>query len=128
MRLHPITRKAINTIVKKHRDSLRDGVIQSFQGEALGDSDPEDDNYYYMILMLDETVITIYRNNNNIRVTPADVNAILNFIKTNQEALRRLQPCFEEICLPGMTEDYKLPVFFNYDEPKLKPKGATQKQ
>lgn len=73
-----------------------------------------------MLLMCDETIIAIYKNNPNIRVTPADVNSIVNFIKTNSEALRRLQPCFEEICLPGMTEEYKLPIFFKFDEAKVK--------
>ena len=70
--------------------------------------------------MLDETVVTIFKNNQNISVTPADVNVLLNFIKSHQEVMKRLQPCFEEICLPGMTEEYKLPVFFKYNEVKLK--------
>lgn len=66
-------------------------------------------------MFLEETVVTIFKNNQNIKVTPADINVILNFMKTNETALQRLQPCFEEICLPGMTEEYKLPVFFKFN-------------
>ena len=69
---------------------------------------------------MDQTVVTIFKNNDQIAVTPADINCILNFIKTNSQQLRKLQPCFEELCLPGMTEEYKLPVFFKYNEAKVK--------
>lgn len=120
LRLHPYSRNVVNQIVSTHREALQAGRIQSDHVVASGDSDPEDDSYYFGLLLLDETVVTIFKNNESIRVTPADVNAILNFIKTNQEPLRRLQPCFEEICLPGMTEEYKLPIFFKYDEKRLK--------
>lgn len=51
--------------------------------QATGDSDPEEDSYYFGLLLLDETVVTIFKNNPNIRVTPADINVLLNFMKTN---------------------------------------------
>jgi hypothetical protein len=37
-----------------------------------------------MLLICDETVVSIHKNNQNIRVTAADVNVIVNFMKTNQ--------------------------------------------
>lgn len=83
-------------------------------------SSQEKDQYFFGLLLMDSTVVSIFKNNEQIRVTPADINVIINFMKTNQSHLRRLQPCFEEICLPGMTDEYKLPVFFKYNEPKLK--------
>jgi len=110
----------VNNVIEKHREALRLGKIQSGHGYSTQEDDPEGDAYYFGLLMVDETVVSIFKNNRSIRVTPADINVLVNFIKTNQEPLRRLQPCFEEICLPGMTEDYKLPVFFKYDEPRLK--------
>ena len=121
LRVHPITRDTINRIISKHRKALSSGKIQStIHTDAAGDSDPEEDSYYYGILFMDETVVSIFKSNKNIGVTPADINAIMNFMKTNQSSLRKLQPCFEELCLPGMTEEYKLPLFFKYNEPKVK--------
>ena len=87
-------------------------------GETEVMEEQEQDSFYYGLLIVDQTVVTIFKNNEEIAVTPADVNVLLNFVKTNQDSLRLLQPCFEEICLPGMTEEYKLPVFFKYFEPK----------
>lgn len=39
--------------------------------------------YYYGIIMLKKTVITIFKNNQDIAVTPADVNCLLNFTQNN---------------------------------------------
>lgn len=111
-----MTRSIINSIILKHSAALANGELSN----PTTDDDPEESNFYFGLLILDETVVTIFKNNQNISVTPADVNVLLNFIKSHQEVMKRLQPCFEEICLPGMTEEYKLPVFFKYNEVKLK--------
>jgi hypothetical protein len=117
-----MTRGVINTIISKHKAALANGDIYQ-EEETFGRyEEQEDDNYYYGILFMDHTVVTIFKNNKQIAVTPADINCLLNFIKTNSDQLRKLQPCFEEICLPGMTEDFKLPVFFKYNEKKVRVK------
>jgi hypothetical protein len=113
--MHPHTRQSIHAMINKNKENLDTGIISHDDSIVEGD---EEDYFYFCIMMLDETVVTIFKNNKNIRVTPADINVILNFMKTNQVALRCMQPCFEEICLPGMTEEYKLPVFFKYNEAK----------
>ena len=120
LRLHPMTRGVINNIINKHRNALQNGEIVGDEETQGKYEDQEADAYYYGLLFVDQTVVTIFKNNEQIAVTPADVNCILNFIKTNSGQLRKLQPCFEELCLPGMTEEYKLPVFFKYNEAKLK--------
>jgi hypothetical protein len=67
--------------------------------------------YYYGIVMMKNTVVTVFKNNPDIAVTPADINVLLNFTQNNtfQE-----NEYFTEICLPGMTEEFRLPVFFSH--------------
>ena len=86
LRLHPLTRNLIDGIITKHRNALSSGKLKQssiHSEQANADSDPEEDAYYFGLMFLDETVVTIFKNNQNIRVTPADINVILNFMKTN---------------------------------------------
>lgn len=90
LRLHPFSRNVVNQIINQHREALSSGKIKTDHPVASGDEDPEEDSYYFGLLIVDETVVSIFKNNQNIRVTPADVNVIMNFMKTNQDSLRRL--------------------------------------
>jgi hypothetical protein len=67
--------------------------------------------YYYGIIMMKNTVVTVFKNNADIAVTPADINVLLNFTQNNNF---RENEYFTEICLPGMTEEFRLPVFFKH--------------
>ena len=40
---------------------------------------------------------------------------ILNFINTNLPKLKQSTPCFESLCLPGLTEEYKLNIFLHLE-------------
>lgn len=40
----------------------------------------------------------------------------MNYINVNEDELLERTPCFEQICLPGMTESYKLHVFIHIDK------------
>lgn len=71
---------------------------------------------------MNHTIVTIFKNHKDIAVTPCDVNIMFNYTKTN---LKDRDPedkaFFREICLPGMTEEYKLPVLYTYcDKSDLK--------
>ena len=46
----------------------------------------------------------------------SDIQIILNYIITNDERLQDTSPVFEAICLPGMTEAFKLHVFIYIEE------------
>lgn len=71
--------------------------------------------YYYGLLMMNHSVITIFKNQADIAVTPTDINIMINYTKTNLKDRDEEDRCFfREICLPGMTEDFKLPVFYCY--------------
>jgi hypothetical protein len=71
--------------------------------------------YYYGLLMMNHTVITIFKNQRDIAVTPCDINIMINYTKTNlKDRETEDRSFFREICLPGMTEDFRLPVLYNY--------------
>jgi hypothetical protein len=65
--------------------------------------------------MMNHSVISIFKNNPDIAVTPADINILHSYTKTNLKD-RNIDDVsfFKEICLPGMTEDFKLPVLYTY--------------
>jgi hypothetical protein len=65
--------------------------------------------------MLNHTVISIFKNHPDIAVTPADINILHNYTKTNLKDRDEADKSFvREICLPGMTEDFRLPVLYTY--------------
>lgn len=45
-----------------------------------------------------------------------DINLLFNFMQINEERLKRESPVFESLCMPGLTEEYKLSVFFFYEK------------
>lgn len=40
---------------------------------------------------------------------------IMNFIEVNLERLKEESPVFETLCLPGMTEEYRLNMFLHIE-------------
>jgi hypothetical protein len=54
--------------------------------------------------MVKQTVVAIFKNNQDIAVTPPDVNTIINYSQTYNT--QNNESFFQEICLPGMTEDF----------------------
>lgn len=79
MRLHPITRQAVNSIISKHKPKLREPDEQAEEK----DRDDALDMYYYGLLMMNHSIVTIFKNHKDIAVTPCDVNIMFNYTKTN---------------------------------------------
>ena len=51
-----------------------------------------------------------------VKIVLRDINVIFNYIQTHGERIkRREKPEFDAICLPGMTEDYRLNVYIHMD-------------
>jgi hypothetical protein len=80
--------------------------------------------YYYGALIVKHSVVTVFKNNPDISVTPADLNILINYSIFNVEnkfqegegdgEQEQEMELFTEVCLPGMTEDFRLPVYFKY--------------
>ena len=69
--------------------------------------------------MIKYSVVTIFKNNAVITIEPADLNSIINhtiFNVENKIEKGELEETeiFTELCIPGMTADYRLPVFIKY--------------
>ena len=65
---------------------------------------------------MSHSVVTIFKNNEDIAVTPCDINAIHNYCHTHHGDRTKDSKCgfWQDMCLPGMTEGHKLPVYFSY--------------
>ena len=115
-----MTRGAINNIILLHKPS-KDLPVPIDEAETLDPVEtPKEDDlnedeleylYYYGVVLMNKTVVTIFKNNPDIAVTPADINCLFNFTKNNEF---KENEYFTEICLPGMTEEFRLPVFFKH--------------
>ena len=93
LRLHPMTRGAINNIVMKHkRNLLTPSQKQSLTGAGAGgkgaeenpmlqaqieaenqavmEDEEEETIYYYGLVLMDTTVVTIFKSNQDIQVAP----------------------------------------------------------
>ena len=122
MRLHPLTRHSVHQIILRHKPQTR---VLTEEQQALKDAEEKKDvqieenenMYYYGVLMMNHTVISIFKNNPDIAVTPVDINILHSYTKTNLKD-RHIDDVsfFKEICLPGMTEDFKLPVLYTYSQ------------
>jgi hypothetical protein len=72
--------------------------------------------------MTETCVVTIFKSNPDIAVMPQDINLITCYDQlTLKPEIGEAQAkgiikdkFFREICLPGMTEDFRLPVLFKY--------------
>ena len=87
MRLHPMTRGAVNNIILRHKPSKdKPQEIPEESTEITEGELPEDEFeylYYYGIVMMKDTVVTVFKNNPDIAVTPADINCLINFNNNN---------------------------------------------
>jgi hypothetical protein len=77
---------------------------------------PDTNFYYYAAILAEKTVVSLIKNDPKIVVIPADIQLLFTYIESNEEYLRDHSPSIQFICLPGMTEAYKLPVYIHIDE------------
>ena len=103
LRFHPRTREQIMEYVVQHK--------------PLG-------NPYFGMVLAQRTVAAIIKNDKKIDVVPAgkpsmcfkllDINVIFNYIQSKKQKTSVIR--FDQICLPGMTEECRLSVFVHRDD------------
>ena len=89
---------------------------------------PDSKRVYYGLILAEKSVVGLIKNDPSITIIPSgkfsfafnacmsDIQIILNYIITNDERLQDTSPVFEAICLPGMTEAFKLHIFIFIEE------------
>lgn len=53
-----------------------------------------------------------------------DINMLVNFMKEHDHRLLKRAPCFFNLCVPCITEEYKLSIFFNTSKKKRSQYGV----
>ena len=71
------------------------------------------DDFFFGLLIADQTIISVFRSSPKTYISSADINLLVNFMTEHSKRLKKRAPCFFSICIPGMTEDFKMSVFFN---------------
>jgi len=47
-----------------------------------------------------------------------DISMLVNFVKEHDNRLLKRAPCFFNLCVPSITEEYKISVFFHTSKKK----------
>ena len=80
----------------------------------IKENKPPQDTYYFGLLVADRSVVAVFKpGRSSTIVTPADINVLLNFLAEHNSKLRRRAPCFFNVCVPGLSEGFKMSVFFH---------------
>lgn len=71
------------------------------------------DCFYFGILFVNSTVVQIFRSKSTTIVRPADIIVLQTFLIEHDLRLKKRAPCFFNMCIPGLTESYKMSVFYH---------------
>lgn len=73
-------------------------------------------------------MISIFKSSDKMKVraegkfrqsfTFSDINMLVNFMKEHDHRLLKRAPCFFNLCVPCITEEYKLSIFFHTSKKK----------
>ena len=74
---------------------------------------PAPESFYFGLLVAETTVVALFKSSQRTVVQPADINLLINFMTEHQRRLKKRAPCFFSICIPGLTEEFKMSVFFH---------------
>ena len=74
---------------------------------------PAPENFFFGLLLAETTVVSIFKSSQRTIVQPADINLLINFMTEHSRRLKKRAPCFFSICIPGLTEEFKMSVFFH---------------
>ena len=98
LRVSSATRDAIYKIISRHK--------------------PDCPAFYFGAVLGEKTVVSLFKKDPKLTIVPAgkifwnllseDISLLINYLSANEERLAKKGPCFEALCLPGMTESFKL--------------------
>lgn len=76
-------------------------------------SKPTPDSYYFGLLVANSTVVGIFKSKPSVEIKPADIAVIMTFLTEHENRLKKRAPCFFNMCVPSLSENYKMSVFFH---------------
>jgi hypothetical protein len=62
------------------------------------------------------TVVAVFKSNSKVQVRAADIAVVMTFLTEHEARLKKRAPCFFNMCVPSLTENYKMSVFFHTSE------------
>jgi hypothetical protein len=70
LRLHPMSRSAINNIILRYKDAYLQSEEQLIESTEEQDLEEKESLFYFGVILLSHTVVTIFKSNSDISVTP----------------------------------------------------------
>jgi hypothetical protein len=105
--------KSMATVLQMFQPLRMDKPISDHIEFALKITKPTPDSYYFGLLVANSTVVGIFKSKPTVIVRPADIAVIMTFLTEHENRLKKRAPCFFNMCVPSMSENYKMSVFFH---------------
>lgn len=79
MRLHPVTRGAVNAIITNYKKMGAANYSEDEEKKEEEEKEEVDSLFYYGLVMSETSVVTIFKSNPDIAVAPQDINLLMNY-------------------------------------------------
>ena len=107
------TNKSATTFLNMYQPLKMTKQVEDSVGWVLQRNKPPAETFFFGVLMASSTVVGVFRASQRTKVAPADINLLVNFMTEHSRRLKKRAPCFFSICMPGLTEEFKMSVFFH---------------
>ena len=105
--------KSIGSVLQMYQPLRMDKATADHIEFAVKTSKPSGNSFYFGLLVANQTIVGIFKSKQSIVVRPADVIVLLTFLTEHEKRLQKRAPCFFNMCVPSLTELYKMSVFFH---------------
>ena len=112
-RMAAVTNKTMSTFLNMFQPLKMTKQVQDSIEFVLQRNKPAPENFFFGLLLAETTVVAMFKSSQRTIVQPADVNLLVNFMTEHSKRLMKRAPCFFSVCIPGLTEEFKMSVFFH---------------
>lgn len=84
---------------------------------------PPPEQYYFGIVLTGTKVAGIFKSSNAFDISAWDVHLLSGFVRKHESSLLKKAPCFFSLCIPSISPNYKMQVFYHTSARKTKEYG-----
>ena len=84
---------------------------------------PAPELYYFGLLFTGSKVAGIFKASDSFEVSAHDIQLLIGFVREHESRLKKRAPCFFSLCIPSISPNYKLQIFYHTSARKTKEYG-----
>lgn len=112
-RMSQVAGKSCATFLNMFQPLKRSEHVQDKLESVMQKYKPQAESFYFGLVFANFSVVAIIKSSQTMLVQPADINLLTNFMVEHSRRLKKRAPCFFSLCVPGLTEEFKMTVFFH---------------